>query len=384
MKRDAPAPRRVLHLRTVVGRGGGPEKTLLNSHRFSRSDYELRLAYFHPRGDRQFDLPDRAAAVGANLTPIPESGPCDPRALRRLASLIRSFRPDVLHAHDYKTNVLSALFGKWFGVPAVTTLHGYVSVSPRLNAYYRIDRWALRRMERVFVVSSDLIEYARQTPVAPERIVLIENGIDLDEFRRRRTVTEAKLALGLDPHTFTVAAVGRLTEEKGFDVLIRAAKLLRDGGWRGRILIAGEGPDRAALESLIGELACGDVVRLMGYRSDVADLLQASDAFVLSSRREAFPNAVLEAMALQAPIVATRVAGVPDMLVDGESGLLVDAEDASGIAAALRRLSDDRTLGERLARAARQTCEVRFCFRRRMEKEQAVYDDLLGSTVAAT
>ena len=114
------------------------------------------LAYIRPAGDIEFDLPERAARLGVSLVDIPERGPIDFRTVQRLSQLIRTSRPDILHAHDYKTNVLAVLLGRWHRIPVMTTVHGYVSLGGRLNLYYRIDRWALRRMDRVIVVSEDL------------------------------------------------------------------------------------------------------------------------------------------------------------------------------------------------------------------------------------
>ena len=129
--------KRILHLRTVSGRGGGPEKTLLNSPRFLADAYIVRLAYIRPWNDPEYDMPERARAIGCSLVDIPERGPADPRTLMRLAQEIRQFRPDLLHAHDYKTNCLAACLGRWFGIPAITTLHGYVTRGRRLDLEVR-------------------------------------------------------------------------------------------------------------------------------------------------------------------------------------------------------------------------------------------------------
>src|SRR5262249_41949557 len=135
-KRVTARKRGVLHLRTVSGRGGGPEKTLLNSPRFLDDRYDVRLAYIRPAYDPAYDLPARAKVMGVHLTDIPERGPADPRAVWRLARAIMSFQPEILHAHDYKTNFLGLLLGRCFGIRTITTLHGYVTRGGRLELYY--------------------------------------------------------------------------------------------------------------------------------------------------------------------------------------------------------------------------------------------------------
>lgn len=370
---------RVLHLRTVVGKGGGPEKTLLHSHRYAADAFDIRLLYIHPRHDAEFDLPARAEQSGADLAVVAECGAWDPRTIAGLVREIRAFRPQILHAHDYKTDLLAALLSVPFGIPCVATLHGNVTRDRRLNFYYRLDRWALRRMQRVMVVSRDLRDHAAASGVPLERCVLIENGIDTDHFRRNKSAVEAKAARGVPADTFQIGAIGRLMPEKGFDLLIRAVAVLRREYPQLRLSIAGEGAERPRLESLIRQLDCGRQIDLVGHLSDVRELLQTCDAFVLSSRREAFPNVLLEAMALEVPVAASRIAGVPDLITDDETGLLFEPEDVAAMAASIRRFIENGELRTRLAAAGRALVESRYTFAERMRKEFAVYDELLGA-----
>lgn len=374
---------RVLHLRTVTGHGGGPEKTLLNSPRFIDPEYELRLAYVRPAGDRKYDLPERAARLGVRLLDVPERGPVDPRTFWRLAAEIRRFRPDILHPHDYKTNVLAVLLARMFHLKLVTTLHGYVTIGGRLDWYYRLDRWAIRRMDHVIVVSDDLLDVVRDIGVPAERVSLIENAIDAAEYRRRGPVAAAKTRLGVPPGRFVIGAVGRLSPEKGFDNLIRALARLVNDHWDVELWIAGEGDEREQLEALAAELNLGERVRLLGQRSDLIELYQAFDVFVLSSLREGLPNVVLEALAIEVPVVATSVAGVPRVLENGQNGFIVRSGTPEELAGAISLLLDDEPLRVRFGQAGRRTVEERYSFRVRMEKVKRVYDAVLGRAVVA-
>ena len=368
---------KILHLRTVTGHGGGPEKTLLNSPRFISNEYQLMLAYIRPAGDIEFDLPERAARLGVSLVDIPERGPLDFRTVQRLSQLIQTSRPDILHAHDYKTNVLAVLLGRWHRIPVMTTVHGYVSLGGRLNWYYRIDRWALRRMDRVIIVSEDLYTTLDKWGIDRSRCSLVENAIDTTEYVRQVPTAEAKRRLGIDPERLVIGSVGRLAREKAFDLLIAAVDRLLCGGLNVELLIVGEGQERPQLEALIAKLGHGDRIRLLGYRTDTLNLYQAMDVFALNSRREAFPNVVLEALATEVPVVATAVAGVPNIIQPEVNGLLVEPDDVDGMTAALKRLICETELRERLAAAGRATIEERYSFQVRMQKIQAIYDRLL-------
>jgi hypothetical protein len=182
----------------------------------------------------------------------------------------------------------------------------------------------------------------------------------------------------LPDHGPLVGAVGRLAPEKGFDLLVRAFDRLARDGIEARLVIAGEGDDRPQLEALVAELGLGDRVRLLGYRGEVVDLYEAMDAFALSSLREGLPNVVLEAMAMEEPVVATRVAGVPAVIADGVAGLLVTPGSADELAGALRRLLADPVLCGRPAREARDAVRTRHSFARRMDRVRSIYDRLLG------
>jgi glycosyltransferase involved in cell wall biosynthesis len=373
------APARVLHLRTVAGRGGGPEKTILNSPRFLEGRYQMRLAYIRPEGDPAYDMPERARQMGVDLVDIPERTGMDPRTLWRLIGEVRRFRPDILHAHDYKTDILAVLLGRWFGARTLTTMHGFVSRGGRLEVYYRLDHWALRRLDHVVAVSDDLYQMLPALGIPPTRRSLLPNGIDVQQFARRRSTREARASLGMDASRLVIGAVGRLAAEKGFDLLIQAFDRILGTGLDAELVIVGEGQERPRLEALIAQLGRGDRVRLLGYQAEVRHLYEAFDVFALSSRREGLPNVVLEAMALEVPVVATRVAGVPGMIEDGIDGLLVEPESVDELTAALQRLLPDGDLRRRLAAGARHTIESRYSFTARMERMGLIYDRLLAT-----
>jgi glycosyltransferase involved in cell wall biosynthesis len=368
----------VLDLRTVTGRGGGPEKTILNAPRFLAGHYRNPVAYVRPQVDPDYDLADRACDLGVEFYDIPERGPADPRTLFRLLRLVKQLRPSLLHAHDYKTDALALLVGRRFRIPVMTTTHGFGCGGGRLELYYKVDRWALRRMAHVVAVSPDLRDRLHRWGVRPERCSMIENGIDLEAYVPVDDHAEAKRQLGLDPARKAVGAVGRLVDEKGFDVLIRAIGRLQDAGQDIELIIAGEGDRRTELEALAKSLGCEDRVRLVGHCDDPRRVYRAVDLYVLSSRREALPNALLEAMAMRLPTVATRVGGVPGLIQDRESGLLVAPESVDALAGAIQTVLGNVELCDRLGRAARERVASDYSFGARMDKIRRIYDAILG------
>lgn len=368
----------VLHVRTVTGTGGGPDKTILNSPRFlERHGYRCLCAFLHPPGDPGFEeIRRRGQDAGATVVSVPDRGAFDIKSIVALVRLCRRHRVAIWHGHDYKSNVLGLLVRKFQRMRLVTTVHGWVRFTKRTPLYYAVDRWAVRRYERVVCVSDDLRERCIESGKRSDLALVIENAIDTETTRRSVSTDDAKRQLGFRPESFLVGGIGRLSPEKGFDVLVEAVGRVIATGIDAELVIAGEGEDRLRLERLIAEQPEPHRFRLLGHRSDVGELFQAFDVFALSSYREGLPNVILEAMAFETPIVATAVAGVPRLVEDGRTGLLVPPGDAVTLAAALGRLAASPALGRELARAARTLVETNYSFSRRMEKMTDVYRSL--------
>jgi glycosyltransferase involved in cell wall biosynthesis len=377
--RDEGRPPVVLDVRVVRGSGGGPDKTILKTPRFLEpAGYRNVCAYLHPPGDPGFELLRRKAdTYGAPLAEVHDRGAWDWRVCTALLDLCRRERVAVWHGHDYKSNALGLLLRRFRPMRLVTTVHGWVHHTRRTPLYYAIDRLCLPRYEKVICVSDDLVEACRSVGVREERCLLVENGIDTDEFRRRRPTAEARVAFGVPPGRLVIGAVGRLSAEKGFDLLLAALDRLVRQGLDVHLLLAGEGDERSRLEADVARLGLGDRVALLGYLADPRPLYEALDTFALSSLREGLPNVLLEALAMEVPVVATRIAGVPRLIHDGDTGLLVEPGSAGTLADALRRLLTDAPLRARLARAGRERVDVNYSFSCRTRAVAALYDSLL-------
>jgi glycosyltransferase involved in cell wall biosynthesis len=338
----------------------------------------MLCAYMHPPGDPGFEhIRRRAEDRGAPLHAVADRGPWDWRVPGRLLDICRRERVAIWHGHDYKSNAIGLLLRPRHQMRLVTTVHGWVRHTRRTPLYYRIDRLCLPLFERVICVSEDLVDRCLACGVRRDRCILVENGIDTGHFRRTRDITEAKRRLGIPPDRLVVGAVGRLSPEKGFDLLIRATDRLLRAGIDVELRIAGDGDQLGPLRDLVSSLGLADRARLLGFCPDPIDLYECLDAFALSSLREGLPNVVLEAMSLEVPVVATRIAGVPGLVRDGENGRLVAPGSVDALAEALGSLLGDRQLRARLGPAGRRTVEAEFSFRDRMRKVARLYDELL-------
>lgn len=369
----------VLHVRVVTGHGGGPEKTILNSPRFLRRlGYQSKLAYMHPPGDPGLkSLQDRGRALNAEVLSVPDRGPFDLSVIHRLRTLCRDLKVAIWHGHDYKSNLLGLLIRPFWRMKLVTTLHGWTNLSGRMPLYATLDKFVLKYYQALVCVSDDLKAECLRWRVAPDRCHVIYNAIDTEDYRRRLAILAAKRRLSAPESGVLIGTVGRLSPEKGYDLLIRAVNKLHNSGCPVTLWIAGDGDYRGILQQLIEELGCQEYVRLVGHLADPKTFYEAMDVFVLSSIREGLPNVVLEAMAMETPVVATRVAGVPTLVEDGISGLIVDAGSEEALVTGLGKLITDPALREAFRQEGRRRVESHFAFDQRMEKIVRVYDRIL-------
>jgi glycosyltransferase involved in cell wall biosynthesis len=274
--------------------------------------------------------------------------------LLELLTLLRRERPHILHASSSKAGILGRLAAWLAGVPIrIFTVHGW-AFSASHGPISRFYRWAERLVKAVTTVTICVAESERASGLAArscdeETTVVIPNGVDLRAPRPRRR---------RDSGPPRIVSVGRLQEPKDPLTLVRALGSLRGRSFAA--LIVGEGPDRPAVVAELRRLGLGRATELAGARHDVPELLAAADIFVLSTRSEGLPLSILEAMSAGLPVVASRVGGIPELVVDGETGLLVPPGDPASLAAAIERLLEDPGLRDRLGAAGRARLEEFF------------------------
>ena len=302
-------------------------------------------------------LRQHAQAAGARFVQLehvrrPISPLRDFRGLLELTALIRRERPHIVHVNSAKAGALGRVAAWLARAPIrVYTVHGWSFTAHRgaSSALYRGAERALRPLTTttICVAESERRAGLDAGTCDEATTVVIHNGVVLP----RTAAAERRSG------PYRLVTVGRLQAPKDPITLVRA---LAEVGRPGEALIAGDGPDRPAVESEVRRLGLESVVRLAGELDDVGELLVAADLFVLSSRSEGLPLSILEAMAVGLPVVASSVGGVPELIVDGETGFLVPPGDSHALAAAIERLLDDAALRRRLGAAGRSRVSEHF------------------------
>ena len=307
-----------------------------------------------------------------------------PLALARLTVELRRRRVQVLHTHLFDPSLVGLSAGVLARVPVRVMTRHYSDYHTRIHKrwHVRLDRMCTAFTHRVIAVSRQTRAVMLDEEHAPDdKVVVIHNGIDLarvvkpapDDLQRLR------VELGLESKAI-LSVVARLHPEKGQEHLFRAMPLLVDR-MQGRLclLVAGEGPFRAAYEAEVRRLGMEPYVRFLGFRRDVATIFAVSDVVILPSVAEGFGLVLAEAMALERAVVATRAGGIPEVVHDGVTGVLVPPGSAADLGDAIHSLLKDPERRAALGRAGRRRVETDFRFETMMAGYEAVYDDLLHS-----
>ena len=365
---------RVVHVHRISGIGGSERHLLallpaLRLHGVEPSFVGLD----DPRGE---PMPFYAALEDAGIpfARVPSSHDLDPRLPFRIARAARRFRPELVHTHLVHADVHGAAASALLRAPLISTKHNDDPF--RTGPFRFVERLLARRARRVVAITESLARFNEErVGIRRAKLVVVHYGLDAPPAR-----WAGNPPLALPEGARVLLALGRLVPQKGLDVAVRALHEVRRTHPDAVLVVAGEGPERGALEDLAAELGTGDALLLPGRAGDVAALLERADLLVHPSRWEGFGLVLLEAMLASVPVVATRVSSIPEIVADGETGLLVPAEDPRALAAALVRVLDDPgTFGA----AGRARALEQFSADAMARKTASVYADAIRTTASA-
>lgn len=369
------APTHVMHVIKGLGRGGA-EMLLAHASRYvDRRRYRLSFAYFLEHKDA---LVDSLKASGAPVTLLPAKSSLGVvTSAARLARVARDQSVDLIHAHLPISAVAARLAGRRTGLPVVYTEHNLH------ERHHVLSRWANRatwRLQRHVVAVSEAVEESilrglgRAVPVS-----VVRNAVPVEDLARRPDAgLRFREQLGIDVDLPVVGQIAVFRPEKRLDRWLEAAVELRQRVPECHFVLVGDGPERPALEAHAAARSLGSALHFAGLREDVRAALSAFDVLMISSRFEGLPLVLLEAMAASTPVVATAVGGVPEVVIDGETGLLLEDADAAALAGAVAGLLTDPERRHRLARAAAAHVTDHFSAEAAQRQLEKLYDEVLG------
>ena len=362
----------------IISSGGlyGAEQVVLNLARhFRRMGHESQIAVFENLHSPNIHIAEAAAALHLPVQLVPCRGRFDWGTVVRLRSLAQSYSPHVVHMHGYKADQYGHGALRRLPVAKVSTCHGWVENTLPLRAYAHMDRWALRRFDLVVAVSTEIAETLRRAGLPSDKIRTIDNGIEAADLET--DTPTLRHDLGLDSKCILVGAIGRLSPEKGFAILLAAARIVVQQHPEVKFVVVGDGPERKRLEDLTRQYGLEAKLFWAGRRDDMPGVYASLDIQVQPSLKEGLPMTILEGLAAGKPIVATRAGAVETVISNELTGLLVNPGSADEIASAIARFIQDSKLRTRLGQAGRARVEANFSATVMTEKYLLAYAEVL-------
>lgn len=367
---------KILHISATSTGGVGLNLLLLARH-MNRDKFELSFAlpadshFFH----EIVNTGVKVYPLSINRQPIRKS---NIKALKQLLRILREEKFDVVHTHTSVGGFLGRLAGKIMRIPYILwSIHGWAFDYPRggrisRKVLFMIEKFADKYTDHYVAVCKNMHDIGVANKIcAPEKVSVIYHGIDAGA--KTECANDIKKELHISDGTIVIGVVGRFELQKGMDMFIHAARIVKDKFTEVKFLIVGDGPLRGDMEAQIQGLELtGDVV-FTGWKTNVADYIEVMDIFCLPSRWEAMPLVLLEVMAMGKAIVATKVGGVPEVVIDNEGGLLAPPEAPYDIAFNIERLLHEPSVRERMGVYNRNRVEKVFGLQDMIRKYEAMY-----------
>jgi len=350
----------------------GPAKNLLEFFQTARAmgtALEPLIVTFRREGQAPGGFENAALAAGIEVRVVRERRSFDPAVIAQLKAISGEWKPDIVQTHAVKSHFLIALAKLYRQRPWIAFHHGYTYTDLKMRLYNQLDRWSLPKAARLVTVSESFKRQMVDHGMQAARIEVIQNAVDpnwVDRVRRVDAVS-AKRELGLEGRQ-VILAVGRMSLEKAHNDLLAAFHMLKSSHPGAHLVLVGDGPERATLEQ-----SAGEGVRFTGQQSDVSRFFAIADVMVLPSLTEGSPNVLLEAMACGVPSVATKVGGVPEIVVDEEHALLVPARAPQALASAINRVLSEPDLRSKLVANSLEAIRLRHSPEARAQTLMRIY-----------
>ncbi len=366
---------KVIHL-TVGFTIGGAERLLVDMlPRFDKECYDVSGVSLKGWGPIGCELKE----AGIRVSSLGGKGKKDLKVLLRLYKLLKIEKPDILHTHLFLANVAGRVIGKLANVPiVVSSIH---NIEVWMEWYHTLlDRLSSRFADRIVSCSDAAREYSiKKTGIDAKRYTTIYNGVDLAKFNRKLNFKSKREELGLEVSYPVIATIGRLIEpQKGLRYLIEAAQKFVLEFPKTQFLIIGDGPAKDDLQNLVKKLGISKNFFFAGMRQDIPEILNTIDIFVLPSLQEGFGIVLIEAMAAGKCIIATKVGGIPEVVKDGETGILIPPKDVQSLLTAMLDLMKNKNRRKKLGERGRDWVENRFSIECTVVQIESLYKKLIS------
>lgn len=340
---------------------------------------DLHVAGFWRGPDGTWQFRDAVEQCRVMFHVLRQKAAFDPFVIPVALKLIRKNRIDILESHGYKAHVVCFFLSRLSGLPWVAYVHGWTSENAKVKLYNLIEKWTIRFADRIIPVSESLKDRLKLGPGTASKTVVVANAADLVDTEQDFTCQRTRS--GVSENEILIGVIGRFSPEKGHRYFVDALKIIAETHNHVKAVFVGDGQERAAVTEAIRRADLESKVILTGFQDDVSSFYHACDIICLPSLSEGMPNVALEAMMFAKPVVAFRVGGIPEVVQDGVTGILVQPENPDALAKALIGLMAAPSLMEQMGMAGRMRVEAEFNPRARAERVARMYEELIGGAI---
>ncbi len=367
----------ILHLRDSPWLDG-PGRTILETGaRINPSKYGYYIGAFCKKHEQEHPFIRAIQERGLSVFRINESYSFDRSVIAQIRDLIERERIEIVHTHEVRSDIIGLIVGKLSGVPVVTTLHGWIENSLRGKVLIVFDKGILRFFDHVITVSEKMKQQVLHYGVRKDKVTALHNALVIEKYQRKDADNSLRRELEIEDDTLLVGSIGRLSPEKGQSDFIRAAADVLKQFRNVKFLLIGNGQDEHRLRELVKNLGVAKEIIFLGYRSDMLDLYNNFDLVVQSSYTEGMPNVILEALAMEVPVIATDVGGTSEAVTNNETGILIQPGKPEELASKILDFVNNKDSFRRMAENGRKLVEAKFSIDERTRKLSLIYDRLI-------
>lgn len=357
----------------------GPGRTILQcADMIDSSQCKIIIGAFSGKSHKEHAYLNQAIKLDLEVIPITENSSFDIGVVKQINQAIRDNSIDIIHVHDFRSNLYGLICAKAMGIPIVSTCHGWISNNMKGKLYTLLDRFLLRFHNKIITVSNTMKDQLVKSEFKEDRITVINNALVVDDYIINRDDQKFRNEYFISKNKIVVANIGRLSPEKGQDIFLKSAKNILTKNNDLIFVLIGIGQEEESLTALVNQLGITDNVIFTGYREDMIDIYNSVDLVVQSSSTEGMPNVILESLLMGIPVIATDVGGTSQIVEHRVNGFLIDAQDISALNRAMSEFVDNRNEFINMGLAGREHIINNFNQDSRVDKLNAVYKSLIS------
>lgn len=356
----------------------GPGRTILDCAQSLEGDnFHFIIGGFSGGVQKTNAYTDEAKKRGLETISIEENSAFDLNVLRQIMHIIKTYEIDIVHTHDFRSDLFGLICAKLCRKPIIATVHGWIANDKKGKVYTWVDKQLLRFMNHIISVSKRTAGLARKSGIADKKITVINNALKLENYSKNKKHGNIRKELGFSEEDILAANIGRLSPEKGQLEFLQAGKALLKENENIKLLLIGVGPDQARLEKYVSENKMEQAVIFMGFRNDMVDIYNDIDLVIQSSYTEGMPNVILESLLMAVPVIATDVGGTAEIVEHEKTGVLLKAGDTSALIDKIRDYLTDSEKYSKMAEAGENVIKTHFSHEGRIRQLAEQYNQLM-------